>query len=101
MVAPAAMVESVTVGDVTASAAVMAYVLDETTVVSEEVATVTASPVEVVDGLETALAVTSTASPAAMLEQPPPTVRVVVSPPLLVIEFSNPHCVPVVTSSTV
>ena len=52
--------------------------------VSEEVETATASPVEVVAGLETSLTVTSTVSPAAMVPQPPPWLRVTVAPPLLV-----------------
>ena len=53
-------------------------------VASEEVETATASPVEVVAGLETSLTVTSTVSPAAMVPQLPPTVKVTVAPPLLV-----------------
>ena len=52
--------------------------------VSEEVETVTTSPVEVVAGLETPLAVTSTVSPPAMVPQLPLSFRVTVAPPLLV-----------------
>ena len=52
--------------------------------VSEEVETARVSSVEVVAGLETPLAVTSTVSPAAMLPQPPSTLKVTVAPPLLV-----------------
>ena len=52
--------------------------------VSEEVETVTTSPVDAVAGLVTALAVTSTVSPVAMEPQPLETVKVTVSPPKLV-----------------
>ena len=70
--------------------------------VSEEVETATTSLVEVVAGLEASLTVTSTVSPAAMVPQLPPMVRVTVAPPLLVTGLVySPHCVPVVTSSIV
>ena len=68
--------------EATALAAVMAYVLVCAESVSEEVETATASPDEVVAGFETALAVTSTVSPPAMVVQP--SVKVTVAPPLLV-----------------
>ena len=67
---------------------------------SEEVETFTTSPLEVVVGLETPLAVTCTESPAAMV-QPPATVKVTVAPPLLVTQLYSPHCDAVVTSSIV
>ena len=52
--------------------------------VSEEVVTVTASPVEVAAGLETALAVTSTVAPPSMVPHPELTFKATVAPPLLV-----------------
>ena len=55
-----------------------------TAVVSEDVETVTTSPVEAMAGLETWLAVTSTVSPPAMVPQLSPAPKVTVAPPLLV-----------------
>ncbi len=89
LVAPAAVVESVTDGEVTASAAVIAYVFVWAERVSEEVVTATLSPVEVSVGLETPFAITCMVSPAATVH--PPTVRVTVAPLLLVTQFSNPR----------
>ncbi len=66
--------------------------------VSEEVVTVTASPVEVAAGLETALAVTSTVAPPSMVPHPELTFKATVAPPLLVAALYSPHCPPVVTS---
>ncbi len=81
MVAPAAVVDNVTWGEATAWAAVMAYVLVWTAVVSEDVETAKLSPVEADVGFVTPLAVTSTVLEAAMVQ---PTVKVSVAPPLLV-----------------
>ena len=63
-----------------------------TAVESEDVETVTTSPVEVVVGLETPVAVTSTASPPAMMPQPLLPLRVTVAPLLLVtaLEYRSP-----------
>jgi hypothetical protein len=69
--------------------------------VSDDVEIVTTSPVEVLDGFETVLAMTCTLLLAAIVPQLPPTVSVTVAPPLLATALSTPHSVAVVVSSIV
>ena len=96
--APAAVVERVTSGEDTAWGAVVAYVLVWAPVTSDDVETTMLLPVETAAGFVTVLAVTSTGSPVAMEPQPLESVRMTVSPPLLVVTLDTPHCVPVARS---